>query len=181
MIPDAAFVLSVAGLNASLAGLGGLLVGLRRGSEMRPLDALRLRQVVEFAFANLLVAISVQPTVALLGTDPGLRVSGALAFACIVVALPLLHRRVARVGISWGPWWAASAIALSLAGATLSAAIVMVPSAGLLELLLVVMLVRPMATFLLVLSTLDSPEPAPATTSRDVSPGSAREPAGLPT
>ncbi len=159
MIPDAAFVFSVATLNASLAGLGGLLVGLRRGPEMRPLDTLRLRQVVEFAFANLLVAISVQPFFALFGNDTGYRLLGALALTFIVGALPILHRRVARVGISWGPTWAAAAIILSLSGAALALATLVLPSPGLLELLLVVMLARPMATFLLVLGALDAPDP----------------------
>jgi hypothetical protein len=156
VIPDAGFLFSVAGLNASFAGLGGLLIGLRRGSELRPLDALRLRQVVEFAFANLLLAISVQPCVALLGTAPGLRVAGGLSLAYIVLALPVLQRRVARVGISWGRRWVASAAGLSTLGAILATATVISPSAGLNELLLVVMLARPMVVFVLVLGTLDS-------------------------
>jgi hypothetical protein len=159
MIPDAGFVFSIAGLNASFAGLGGLLIGLRRGAETRPLDTLRLRQVVEFAFANLLLAISVQPFVVLLGPDGGFRLSGALALASIVAALPILQRRVARVGIAWGPWWAASAIALTAVGAVLAAAVVIAPAAGTYELLMVVMLARPMVTFLLVLGAMDEPVP----------------------
>lgn len=155
MIPEAGFLFSLAGLNASLAGLGGLLVGLRRGAELRPVDALRLRQVVEFAFANLLLAISVLPLVLLLGADAGFRVSGGLAFACIVGAMPILQRRVTRVGITWGRSWAASAIVLTALGVALSAATVAVPSAGLYELLAVVMLARPMVVFLLVLGTID--------------------------
>ena len=159
MIPDAAFVFSVAGLNASFAGLGGLLIGLRRGDDVRPLDTLRLRQVVEFAFANLLLAISVQPLVVLFGPDDGFRLSGALALVFIVGALPILQRRVARVGIPWGRWWAASAIALTTTGAVLAAATVIAPAAGTYELLMIVMLARPMVTFLLVLGAIDEPDP----------------------
>jgi hypothetical protein len=159
MIPEAPFLFSAAALNASFAGLGGLLIGLRRGADLRPLDTLRLRQVVEFAFANLLLAISVQPCVVLLGTDAGFRVAGGLALAVIVAALPILHLRVARVGIAWGRWWAASAIALTAIGAVLATATVIAPSAGTYELLVVVMLARPMATFLLVLGAIDEPEP----------------------
>ena len=158
MIPDAGFVFSVAGLNASFAGLGGLLIGLRRGADVRPLDTLRLRQVVEFAFANLLLAISVQPFVVLLGSDSGFRLSGGLALVSIVGALPILQRRVARVGISWGRWWAASAIVLTAIGAVLAAATIFAPTAGIYELLMVVMLARPMVTFLLVLGTIDEPK-----------------------
>lgn len=161
MIPEAPFLFSVAALNASFAGLGGLLLGLRHGPELRPLDTLRLRQVVEFAFANLLVAISVQPIVALVGAAAGFRIAGGLSLGCIVLALPILHRRVARVGISWGRSWAASAIGLSAAGAALSLATVIAPSAGLYELLLVAMLARPMVVFVLVLGAIDEPEPVP--------------------
>jgi len=162
MIPDAGFVFSIAGLNASFAGLGGLLIGLRRGADVRPLDTLRLRQVVEFAFANLLLAISVQPFVVLLGPDGGFRLSAGLALVAIVGALPILQRRVARVGISWGRSWAAAAIALTAVGALLAATTVIVPSAGIYELLMIVMLARPMVTFLLVLGAIDEPEPVPA-------------------
>jgi hypothetical protein len=157
MIPDAGFVFSIAGLNASFAGLGGLLIGLRRGADAQPLDNLRLRQVVEFAFANLLLAISVQPFVVLLGPDGGFRLAGVLALVAIVGALPVLQRRVARVGISWGRWWAASAIALTAIGAVLAAATVIAPTAGTYELLMIVMLARPMVTFLLVLGAIDDP------------------------
>ncbi len=162
MIPEAGFLLSIAGLNASFAGLGGLLIGLRRGPELRPLEALRLRQVVEFAFANLLLAISAQPLVALLGVDPAIRLSAGLSFACIVLAMPLLQRRVARIGIAWGRWWAASAIGLSAIGALLAAATFITPSAALYELLLVVMLARPMVVFVLVLGSLDEAETVPS-------------------
>lgn len=159
MIPDAGFVFSVASLNASLAGLGGLLIALRRGSEVRPLDTLRLRQVVEFAFANVLLAISIQPLVALLGEDGGFRLCGGMALVLVVGAVAVLPRRVARVGIAWGRWWAAAAIALTAIGAVLAAATVIAPTAGTYELLMVVLLARPMATFLLVLGTIDEPEP----------------------
>jgi hypothetical protein len=159
MIPEAPFLFSAAALNASFAGLGGLLIGLRRGADLRPLDTLRLRQVVEFAFANLLLAISVQPCVVLLGTEAGFRVSGALALVVIVAALPILHLRVSRVGIVWGRWWAAAAIALTAIGAVLATATAITPSAGTYELMVVVMLARPMVTFLLVLGAIDAPEP----------------------
>jgi hypothetical protein len=156
MIPEAAFLFSMAGLNASFAGLGGLLIGLRRGAALQPAEALRLRQVVEFAFANLLLAVSVQPSVVLLGADAGYRLSSALTLAYIVLSMTLLRRRVALVGIAWGRWWAASAISLTLAGVALALATIVARAAGLYELLLVVMLARPMVVFVLVLGTLEA-------------------------
>ena len=156
MIAGAPFLLSLAGLNASLAGLGGLLVGLRRGPSLGALEALRLRQVVEFAFANLLLAVSIQPAVVLLGPTIGYRIAGALTLAYLVVALPILQRRVSRVGIAWGRWWAAAAIGLTAVGGVLAVAMIVAPSAGVFELLSVVMLGRPMVAFLLVLGTIDA-------------------------
>ncbi len=156
MIPDAPFLLSVAALNASLAGLGGLLIGLRRASGLDPLETLRLRQVVEFAFANLLLAISVQPLALLIGDPPSaIRVASGVTLAYVVVSILILDRRVGRVGISWGRWWAASAIGLTIVGLAISAAGIVLPSAGVYELLMVAMLARPIAVFVLVLDTID--------------------------
>jgi hypothetical protein len=101
--------------------------------------------------------------VALLGADAGYRLSAGLAFVYTFASMLMLQRRVARVGIRWGRSWAGSAIALTLVGATLSALIVALPSPGLYELLVVVMLARPMAIFLLVLATIDEPGLAPST------------------
>jgi len=156
VIADAAFVMSLAGLNASLAGLGGLLVGLRRGPGLDSLEALRLRQVVEFAFANLLLAISVQPAAQLLGdAEVGIRVSSAATLVYVLVAMAILQRRVSRVRIEWGRWWAASAIGLTLLAAVVASVAISVPTAGIYELLLVVMLCRPITTLVLVLGTID--------------------------
>jgi len=157
MIPEAPYVLSMAALNASFAGLAGLLVALRRGSDQRAMDTLRLRQVIEFAFANLLLAVAFQPSVLVLGSlGLGVQVCSALTLAYIVAALPILHVRVARAGIRWGIWWAAAAIGLSVAGIVLSVVAMIAQSAGLYDLLLVVMLARPMVTFLLVLGSLET-------------------------
>ncbi len=180
MIPDAPFILSLAGLNASLAGLGGLLIGLRRASGLDSLEALRLRQVVEFAFANLLLAIALQPLARLLG-DPAeaVRASSAVTLAYVVVALVVLDRRVVRVGIAWGRAWAATALGLTVIGVVISAAAVVMPTAGAYELLLVVMLARPIAVFLLVLATLDETT-RETTTPRQDPPTLTKPPAASP-
>lgn len=52
MIPEAPFFFSIAALSGSLAGLAGLVAGLRRGSDMPGHDLFRLREIVEFSFAN---------------------------------------------------------------------------------------------------------------------------------
>ena len=67
-MPELAFAMSVASLSGGLAGLAGLVAGLRRGAAAQPLDSLRLREIVEFAFANILFALSVQPLTIILGS-----------------------------------------------------------------------------------------------------------------
>lgn len=178
MIPDAAFVLSIAGLNASFAGLGGLLVGLRRGPDLTPLEALRMRQVVEFAFANLLLALSIQPAALLLG-DPqaGIRVSAAATLMYVLCVMVVLRRRVARVGISWEHRWAASAVGLTIMAAALAGDAIVAPTAGIFELLLVVMLGRPIVALVLVLGTIDEDIRRTATSrpSREIAVGDAAD------
>ena len=75
MIPEAPFLFSIAAVSASLAGLAGLVAGLRRGADFRPMDLFRLREIVEFAFANVLLALSTIPAALILGdTSSALRV-----------------------------------------------------------------------------------------------------------
>ena len=80
MIPDLPFLLSIAALSGSLAGLAGLVGGLRRGEGLRPIDRFRLREIVEFAFANTLLALSMVPLANLLSSvDAAVRVVAAAA------------------------------------------------------------------------------------------------------
>ena len=55
VIPEAPFLFSIAGMSASLAGLPGLVAALRRGDDLLPMDAFWLREIVEFAFANIVL------------------------------------------------------------------------------------------------------------------------------
>ena len=67
MIAEAPFLFSIATLSTALSGLAGLVAALRRGEGLRPLDLYRLRQIVEFAFANALFAVSLVPLAAFTG------------------------------------------------------------------------------------------------------------------
>lgn len=49
VITELPFLLSIAALSLSLAGLAGLVAGLRRSDGPRPIDRFRLREIVEFA------------------------------------------------------------------------------------------------------------------------------------
>lgn len=154
MIPDAGLVFSVAGLSASFAGLAGLVMALRRGGEVRAIDTFRLRQMVEFSFANILLAVSVVPLASLLGseTDATRIVAAAVGFYVLAVNV-VLTRRTRRVGLEWQGSWRISAIALSLAGMIVAVAVVATGNIGVFEALLVLLLARPMLPFLLVLAS----------------------------
>lgn len=160
-MPPDGFLFSIAGLSASLAGLAGLVAGLRRGAELRFIDAFRLRQIVEFSFGNVLVALLAFPLAGLAGTTAALRIIGLLVIAYIVGSFYVLFRRSVRQGGSAGPeGWNRSqqviAIGMSGAATLLCLGLVAAPSPELLELVLLVLLARPMAAFLLVLSAMHS-------------------------
>lgn len=154
VIPEAPFVLSIAGLSASFAGLAGLVMALRRGGEVRAIDTLRLRQMVEFSFSNILIAVSVIPLAQLLGSTSAAAVwisAGIIVYTLLINVT--LARRTRGLGIRFGGWWAAAALSVGFVAVVLGAIVVVNPRVELFELLLVVMLARPMLPFLLVLSS----------------------------
>jgi hypothetical protein len=154
MIPEASFLFSIAGLSASFLGLAGLVMAFRRGSDMQPIDAFRLRQMVEFSFVNVVVSVSIVPLAALLGTsvDAARWVSVAV-LAYTVVQNVLFARRGRRVGIQFGGGWAVLALIVTAATLAFAAINIATSTFGWFELLLVVLLVRPMLPFLLVLNS----------------------------
>lgn len=155
MIAEAGFFLSIAGLSGSLAGLAGLVAGLRRGSVLAALEAFRLRQIVEFSFATVVMAISVIPLAALVAdVAVAARAVGALALAYLVLTLVLLIRRGRETGV-WLIGRQRPAVgAIVVASTALSIAVVVCGDVALLELLFVALLVRPMTVFLFVLGAL---------------------------
>ncbi len=94
MIPEAPFLFSIAGLSASLGGLSGLVAGLRRGTDMRPVDLFRLREIVEFSFANVVLALSTIPLALILGsTVDAARIVAIAALVYILLHFVVLVRR----------------------------------------------------------------------------------------
>jgi hypothetical protein len=157
VLPEAAFLLSLAGLNASLAGLAGLVAGLRRGTELRRVDLFRLREIVEFSFANVLLAVAPIPAAALLGSPAGaVRVGAAAAIALIVGGTVVLFRRHRRADIPAAAGWYVSVAALDVAALVAGAAAAVSGDIGAYEALLVLLLARPMLAFLLVLASFEA-------------------------
>ena len=158
MIPEAPFVFSIAGLSASFAGLAGLVLGLRRGTELRPVDALRLREIVAFSFANILFSVSIVPLSLLLpgGTADAVRVAAAVAVFYVVGSTAYLGRQTRQVGIGWTRGWAAAVLMLLGPTVVVAAFAFFAAVMPAYEGLLVLLLARPMLAFLLVLTSLEA-------------------------
>jgi hypothetical protein len=162
VIPEAGFLFSIAGLSASFAGLAGLVMAFRRGGDVRPIDTFRLRQMVEFSFANIIIAVSVLPLSVLLGTEGAAArwVAGAIALYAIATNV-VFARRTRRAGLRWRGWWAISALGVTFASLVVAAITIMTGNFGAFEALLVLILVRPMLPFLLVLNSWESENRVP--------------------
>ena len=162
MIPEAPFLFSIAGLSASLAGLAGLVAALRRGTGLRPIDAFRLREIVEFAFANILFCVGVVPLALILdgGTPDAVRIASAFTLVYVAVSMAILTRRTLQADIVRTSGWTIVAGSVVIANVTAAVASLLTGSIAAYEALLVVMLMRPMGAFLLVLSSFESPPDA---------------------
>jgi hypothetical protein len=155
MIPEAPFLFSIAGLSASLAGLAGLVAGLRRGADVRPIDLFRLRQIVEFSFANVLLALSVIPLSELNGLDGAIRVVAVLGIVYVVVSSLILQRRMHHAGIAWTTTWQLAASGLNLVAIGLAVAAIATLTFASVAFMLMALLGRPMLAFLLVLGSFE--------------------------
>ena len=157
MTPDSPFLLSIAALSASLAGLAGLVAALRRGEGLSANDRFRLHEIVEFCFANIVLAIGMIPLTTLSGhPETAIRIGGAVALAYVVANIVILTRRARSMAIqlNWG--WVTVVLALNVAAIVASTAALLTGAVGAYQSLLVVLLVRPMAAFLFVLSSFET-------------------------
>lgn len=157
VIAETPFLLSIAALSASLAGLAGLVAALRRGEGLSATDRFRLHQIVEFCFANIILAIGIIPLVSLTGSaETSLRIGGAVAFAYIIVNGLILLRRLRRMEIPLSQAALLTVIGINVAVLVAAAAAALTGAAGAYEALLLGLLVRPMLAFLFVLSSFEA-------------------------
>lgn len=137
----------------SLASLAGLVVAFRRSGTWAAYDLYRLRQIVEFGFANALFALSLIPLVPIVGSvENSVRIIATTALAVLVAHAVVLLRRRRQTSPAVGlqlPVFLVDLLALALSTAAIVVATVPAWEAALLALL-----ARPMLAFLLVLSTL---------------------------
>ena len=146
-----AFLFSIVAVNMSLASLAGLVIAFRRTGAWAAHDVYRLRQMVEWGFANAFLALLVFPVASLVGDAAGLRIVGTIALVYVVGNLIVLgRRRGAAMQIRLTPL---IAVVDSLA-LTLSAVAIVLPGLTSWALVLLVLTSRPMIAFLMVLATL---------------------------
>lgn len=157
MIPEAPFFFSIAALSGSLAGLAGLVAGLRRGSDMPGHDLFRLREIVEFSFANVLLAISTIPLALALGTlNDAVRVGALAAVVYLVAVIAILRLRQQRLSVAPGRVWYAAVLLLNAAALVAAFTTIATGAVASYEALLVLLLARPMLAFLLVLQSFEA-------------------------
>lgn len=157
MTANSPFLLSVAALSASLAGLAGLVAALRRGEGLSANDRFRLHEIVEFCFANIILAIGIIPLTTISGsTETALRIGGGVALVYTLVNIVVLTRRARTMSIqlNWG--WVTIVLVLNIAAIAASTAAMLTGALGAYQALLLVLLIRPMAAFLFVLSSFEA-------------------------
>jgi len=157
MTADSPFLLSIAALSASLAGLAGLVAALRRGEGLSANDRFRLHEIVEFCFANIILAISIVPLTSITGrVELATRIGGGAALAYVIVYVLILTRRARAMAIELFRAWVLVVLALNVAAIAASTAALLSGAVGAYQALLVVLLIRPMAAFLFVLSSFET-------------------------
>jgi uncharacterized membrane protein len=153
---DESFLFAIAGLSASLAGLAGLVAGLRRGERLLAVDQLRLRQIVEWSFANALFALALIPLGSWLGVTTAVRVGGLIATGLVVVTMLLLLRRIGRAGLPMDRTTLIVAATVDLTAFLAGLAAAASGELIVLQVALLALVARPMGAFLLVLSKMEN-------------------------
>ncbi len=157
MIAEAPFAFSIAAISASLAALAGLVAGLRRDQGLSALDLYRLREIVEFAFFNILLALAIIPMATMAGLDGAIRVAGAVTIGYLVGYGLFLERRRREKGIAAYRSWAILVFSIVIPALGIAAIAAATGAIWALEIMLLLLLARPMAAFVLVLSTFGTP------------------------
>jgi hypothetical protein len=153
VLPQLAFLFSIAGLSVTLSGFSGLVAAFRRGDQWRPVDGYRLRQIPE---AGLATALVVLVTIPLADTTrsgaTAIQIAGGLALVFTILHIVALSARKHRHHFSQPKAGKITAGVVRLAIVVSSAVCIALGSSIAYEWLLVSLLARPMLAFVLVLS-----------------------------
>jgi hypothetical protein len=157
VIPEAPFVFSIAAISSSLAALAGLVAGLRRGPSLNAIDLYQLREIVESAFVNVLLTLAIIPMSTMAGLEAAIRVTGAVTFVYVIGHGLLLERRRRQTGIATRRSRLIVVLAIGPPALVMAAVAAATGAVWALEIMLLLLLARPMAAFLLVLSAFGTP------------------------
>src|SRR4051794_39293282 len=122
MPAEAPFLFSIAALSVSLAGLAGLVAALRRTDGLRPIDLFRLQEIVEFAFANALIALGVVALSSAFGGATAASLAGIGILAYLVGNGVGLVLRLRRMEIWERSRWMLVTAALNVVGISVALA-----------------------------------------------------------
>lgn len=157
MIPETPFFTAVATVSMTLAGFSGLLVALRRGDQLRPVDMFHLRGIAETGLSNTLLALMTIALAALIGElGTAIRILAAVALAFIGSQIALFALRQRRASIRVGVPHAIVAVAIDVVAVGVAIVTIIVRAVGLYEALLLLLLARPMWDFVRVLRDMGS-------------------------
>ena len=149
---------SIVAVNMSLASLAGLVIAFRRTGAWAMYDIYRLRQIVEWGFSGVLLALAGFPLASWLGGEAAaIRLLGAIALAYLTLNLLLLTRRRAAVRdvVRLTPLVAT----IDLSAIAFATATLILATMTAWQLALLALTARPMIAFLMVLSTLGREDP----------------------
>jgi hypothetical protein len=161
-VTDTPFLYSIVAVSMSLASLAGLVIAFRRTGVWHAHDVFRLRQIAEWGFANVLLALLAIPAAAALGSDTSaLRFVGVVALLYVVVNLLVLARRTRRMTtlravIPITP----VVVAIDIALVMLATATAILASITPWQLTLLLLVLRPMLAFTFVLASIGREEDA---------------------
>lgn len=152
MIAEAGFLFAIGAVSMSIASLAGLIVGFRRSAGWAAHDTYRLRQIVEFGFANVLLALALIPLVPTIGSvESAVRIVAVAGLVYFAIDVLVLLRRWRALGLTGFP---PVIVAFDLVVTALFVAAIAAGTAAAWEWALLALLARPMIAFLLVLATL---------------------------
>ena len=120
------------------------------------MDLYRLREIVEFAFANALIALSVVAVATALGLPSTVRIAGVGIVAYMVGHSLGLWVRMRRFGLPRERSWLIVAVAIDVIAVLLALTCAATGVTPYLQILLIVLLARPMIAFLFVLGSLET-------------------------
>jgi hypothetical protein len=159
MIPEAPFFTAAATVSMTLAGFSGLLIAFRRGDPLRSVDLFHLRGIAETGIANTLLALLTIAIATLIGDlQSATRTLAAIVLAFLGFQIAVFARRQRRLSVRTGLPHAVGAVAIDIAAVIFAVITIVVRAVGIYEVLLLLVLARPMWDFVRVLRDMGGPD-----------------------